>query len=337
MENQEKSASDRKKDHIELTTRSQMSEWSNDKRFYYEPILSPHPEKKDYAIDFLAKKMRFPLWVSSMTGGTEQARKINENLAAACKEFGLGMGLGSCRILLEEPEKHLSDFAIRHKMGPNQPLYANLGIAQLEKNVEQDEWGSVKRMLEMLEADGLIIHVNPLQEWLQPEGDKITASPLETIKATIEKVNAPIIVKEVGQGMGPKSLKALMELPVVIEFGAYGGTNFSQMEIQRSEDPEGKIHGEVSRLGHNAAEMIDFVNEIVANGQPSSKGFIVSGGIKTYLDGYHAVNKLNAPGVYGQASTLLKKAMISEKALFEFIEQQMEGYNLAGQYLTIRD
>ena len=102
MKTQEKSVSERKKEHIELTTRSQMSEWSNDKQFYYEPLLGHHPNHTEYSIDFLAKKMNFPLWVSSMTGGTAEAKLINEHLASACKEFGLGMGLGSCRILLED-------------------------------------------------------------------------------------------------------------------------------------------------------------------------------------------------------------------------------------------
>lgn len=339
MSNQEKSASDRKREHIELATRSQMSAWSNDQRFYFEPLLSAHTVNKDFSTDFLAKKMHFPLWVSSMTGGTEQARKINEHLAAACKEFGLGMGLGSCRILLEEPDQHLKDFALREISGPDAPFYANLGIAQLERIIERDEWDKITRMLNLLEADGLTIHVNPLQEWLQPEGDRFKASPLETIKKVIENINCPIIVKEVGQGMGPESLRALMDLPVVIEFGAYGGTNFSKLEINRSEEEKEALHGDLSHVGHNAGEMVDYVNAILGEGKSSGKfkGFIISGGIKSYLDGYYLTHKVNAKAVYGQASALLKKAMVSEKELFHYIAQQIEGYELASNYLKIRD
>jgi len=335
---QEKSASDRKREHIELATQSQMSEWSNDKRFYYEPLLKAHPKKINHSVDFLARKMKFPLWVSSMTGGTAQAKAINENLASVCKEFSLGMGLGSCRLLLEEPDKHIEDFAIRHKIGPDQPLYANLGIAQLEKVSNEGNWDSISRMIDLLEADGLIVHVNPLQEWLQPEGDRFEKKPIDVIKDVITHVQRPIIIKEVGQGMGPESLKSLMTLPVVIEFGAYGGTNFSQLEINRSENGKNEVFGELSNIGHNANEMIDFVNDILQmNEERSNPGFIISGGIKNFLDGFYAIEKIKASAVYGQASALLNRAMNSEKELLTYVEQQIAGYNLAEQYLTIRD
>ncbi len=315
-----------------------MHEWTNDKRFYYEPLLKPHPKEKNHSIDFLSRKMKFPLWVSSMTGGTAQSKAINENLAAACKEFGLGMGLGSCRILLEDSEKYLQDFAVRQIMGQDQPLFANLGIAQLEKISNKGNWESINKMINMLEADGLIIHVNPLQEWLQPEGDRFENSPIDIIKEVITNIDKPLIVKEVGQGMGPKSLQALLNLPVVVEFGAYGGTNFSQLEINRSENGKEEIYGELSNIGHNANEMIDYVNDILDNeNHVMSTGFIISGGIKSFLDGYYVTNKIKANAVYGQASTLLKWAMKSEKELLYYIEGQISGYNLAEQFLTIRE
>ena len=338
MKTQEKSASDRKREHIELAGRSQMAEWSNDRRFYYEPLLSSHIRTEPLNLNFLGSNLKFPLWVSSMTGGTDQARMINENLASACKEFGLGMGLGSCRILLEEPDLHLADFALRKKMGPDQPLFANLGIAQLEKVSREGNWTGIQRMLEMLEATGLIIHVNPLQEWLQPEGDRFQKRPLDIVKEVLENISCPIIVKEVGQGMGPQSLKALMELPVVVEFGAYGGTNFAQLEINRSENAKQETYGELSKQGHNATEMIGFVNKIVAaNPDQKCLGFIISGGIKNFLDGYYAINRIQGKAVYGQASVLLKYAMKSERELFEYIEGQIAGYTLASQYLKVRE
>lgn len=337
MSKPSKNLSDRKKEHIELATKSQMNEWSNDKRFYYEPLFSSHQNTSDLNINFLAKPMRFPLWVSSMTGGTAHARKINENLAAACKEFGLGMGLGSCRILLEDPDKHLGDFSLRHIIGNDQALYANLGIAQLEKISKENAWFKIERMMELLEADGLIIHVNPLQEWLQPEGDRFLLKPLDTIKSVIENIKFPIIVKEVGQGMGPESLKSLMKLPVTIEFGAYGGTNFSELELKRSREERVDVFGDLSYIGHTSNEMIDYVNAIVNSGSDIAvKGVIISGGIRTFLDGFFAVGKIKLPAVYGQASVLLKYAMKSEKKLFHFIENQIAGYNLASNYLTLR-
>ena len=105
-----------------------------DDRFYYEPLLSAHPSETN-PVGFLGKKLRAPIWVSSMTGGTELARKINTNLARACREFGMGMGLGSCRSLLDRDE-YLGDFNVRELIGDELPFYANLGIAQVEQLIK---------------------------------------------------------------------------------------------------------------------------------------------------------------------------------------------------------
>jgi isopentenyl-diphosphate delta-isomerase len=335
LKNQEKSASDRKKEHIELTTKSQLSRWSNDTRFYYEPMIGSHTEEVDLSVDFFGKKLNFPLWVSSMTGGTAEAKNINVNLARACKEFGLGMGLGSCRILLDEPE-HLPDFDIRNEMG-DQPLFANLGIAQIEKILSSNTWEKVDRMIDMLKADGLIIHVNPMQEWLQPEGDRIGVKPIELIEKSLENAKYPMIVKEVGQGMGPKSLSALMNLPVMIEFAAYGGTNFAKLELNRK-NSEDEAYDLLAHIGHNVDEMLAYVNEIIEkSGQGNCRGFILSGGVKNFLDGFYANEKINAPSVYGQASSLLKYARISYEALQKHVAEQIDGYRLAKQFLSVRE
>ena len=104
-------SSERKKDHIDLAFASRLNENDLDLRFYYEPMLSAHPGDIDLSIFFLDHKLRAPIWVSSMTGGTEKARTINENLARACAEFGLGMGLGSCRALLYD-NTNIDDFDV---------------------------------------------------------------------------------------------------------------------------------------------------------------------------------------------------------------------------------
>ena len=198
--------SDRKKDHIDLAFRSRTITEQRDSRFSYEPMLTTHP-RKDVSLDkyFLGKAVRFPIWVSSMTGGTGIARDINRNLARACKDFGLGMGLGSCRKLLSSDD-YLEDFAVRPYIG-DQPLYANLGIAQLNELIAQKRLDDIRVMLDKIQADGLIIHVNPIQEWLQPEGDPIKGlAPIEAIEQLLEHVSYKIIVKEVGQGMGPLSI-----------------------------------------------------------------------------------------------------------------------------------
>ena len=111
----------------------------------------------------------------------------------------MGMGLGSCRALLFSDE-HLKDFDVRHLIGDDLPFYANLGIAQLEELIENNEVFLINNLIEKLRADGLIIHVNPLQEWLQPEGDRFKVAPIDTIETILEKINYPI--KLLGISMG---------------------------------------------------------------------------------------------------------------------------------------
>jgi len=121
---------DRKNDHIDLAFSAQMKNLPPDQRFSYEPLLGSASQGAIEPFQFLGRKMRTPIWVSSMTGGSSRSQAINLNLARACNEFGMGMGLGSCRILLED-EKYFPDFDMRAVIGDDLPLYANIGIAQL--------------------------------------------------------------------------------------------------------------------------------------------------------------------------------------------------------------
>ena len=278
--------------------------------------------------------MSAPIWISSMTGGTERARKINRNLAKVCNEFKLGMGLGSCRQLLKS-DKYLSDFNLRNIIGV-QPLFANLGIAQVIEIVKKGEFDKILILIEKLRADGLIVHINPIQEWLQPEGDRIEMKPLECIKKLISEISIDIIVKEVGQGFGPKSLEALLELDIVgIELAGFGGTNFSQVETHRNND---SIHNELIFVGHTAEEMITFLNKHAErNTSYLTKQIIISGGIKDYLTGYYMNELCDFPSVYGQASTFLRYAEQGYKMLAKYVEEQIRGYQFASNYLTIRN
>lgn len=329
---------DRKKDHIDLAFKSRTGFEEIDRRFSYEPMLSGHPVADLASFTFLGKTMRAPIWVSSMTGGTDLAGDINRNLAKVCHEFGLGMGLGSCRTLLESDE-HLADFDMRDIIGLDLPFYANLGISQIEKLVLKGDISPVNRLVEKLKADGLIIHVNPLQEWLQPEGDLLSQPPVDTIKSLLKMAGYPVIVKEVGQGMGPGSLKALLELPLeAIELAAFGGTNFAKVELLRSDEFTQQYYGPVSRIGHDAAEMTGMINAIVDNNKkPVCRQIIISGGIASFLDGYWLINQCKLPAIYGQASEFLKYASRSYEELKKFVGYQVEGIKLARAYFVIKD
>ena len=176
----------RKHDHIELAFKSRVDSGELDTRFFYEPMFAAHPQHGSLRpFPFLGKTLNIPIWVSSMTGGTAVAGQINHRLARACAEFGMGMGLGSCRQLLYSDD-HFEDFNLRDTMGESVPLFANLGPAQLEKLLEQKEAERIPALLQKLRADGLIVHVNPLQEAMQPEGDVFKRPPLEVIEELLQ-------------------------------------------------------------------------------------------------------------------------------------------------------
>lgn len=330
----------RKRDHIELTQKSQTLRALVDSRFYYEPILSAHPNSEtDISTLFLGKKMAAPFWISSMTGGVGEARHINQNLARVCREFSLGMGLGSCRALLESDE-YFEDFNLRPILGPELPFFANLGIAQVEKLVHQNGTNKILDLLNRLETDGLIIHVNPLQEWFQPEGDIFQFTPIDTITklcAAFSHTNKKIIVKEVGQGMGPLSLKALLDLPIHgIELASFGGTNFSKLELLRSKGLDAKEIEALTKVGHTSIEMIGFLNNLLtANPKYIEKQIIISGGIENFLDAHYLQEQLNFSSVIGQAKNFLSHSENYEE-LRIFTAAQIEGLKMSRAFLTVR-
>lgn len=330
---------ERKKDHIALAFESQTPGATLDQRFIYEPMLSAHPDSKSIPeTDFHGKRQKLPLWVSSMTGGTQLAGTINRNLARACQEFGMGMGLGSCRIILDD-DKHLPDFDMRSIIGDDLPLWANLGINQVETLLLNKEAGKITRLLEKLRADGLIIHVNPLQEWFQPEGDRLLRPAIDSVTELLDQADFPIMVKEVGQGMGYESLRALLKLPLAaIEFGAFGGTNFAKVELLRNNEQPAELFEPLSFIGHDAYQMLEAVNTIAEQEAESiqCKQLIISGGIKSFLDGYYLIKKSKIPAIYGQASTFLKYAREDYQPLQEFVKHQIRGLQMAYAFLRIR-
>jgi isopentenyl-diphosphate delta-isomerase len=266
------------------------------------------------------------------------ANKINHHLARVCGAFGIGMGLGSCRSLLYSDE-YLKDFDVRHLIGDALPLYANLGIAQIEESLIKKELYRIEALIDKLKADGLIIHINPLQEWMQPEGDRFKQAPLTTIQTFLDKTNIPVIVKEVGQGMGYESLKALFQLPLeAVDFGASGGTNFSLIELLRSDAKKQATFKNLAHVGHSAEEMLIMTNQIKVElgDKMLCKQVIISGGVKNFLDGYYLVERADLPAIYGQASGFLKHALGTYEELYEYVEMQMEGLKLAKAFLKIK-
>ncbi len=322
----------RKEDHLSMAQASQTEASMLNQAFDYEPLLSAHPDASGARSRFAEVEYSLPLWISSMTGGAQHARALNTMLARAAETFKLGMGLGSCRPLLEERQTK-ADFDMRPFM-PTRPLFANLGIAQVEKLQLAKREGEIHAMVDELKATGLIIHVNPLQEFFQPGGDHFTRAPLETISEFVARAPYPVMVKEVGHGMGPRSLQALMRLPLyAIEFGAFGGTNFSILEARRAKRSE--AHPMIY-VGHTAQEMTAMVRQLLRSDENfKCRRFIVSGGVRDVLEAYGLTSQL-PEALYGQAAGLLSYAEQGEAALFAYIESQIQSFALARAFLRAK-
>ena len=331
-----KEADARKQSHLDLAFESQSGKIDN--RFYYEPLLSGHPSSTEsMTTKWGAKQMKYPVWISSMTGGTSKAGPINKMLAKTAAKFGFGMGLGSCRIILED-NTYFEDFNLRPILGDEVPFYANVGIAQIERLLKINQGKRLTELVDKLSADGLIVHVNPLQEWLQPEGDIIEQSPMSTIKQLLNEFDRPIIVKEVGQGFGPDSMGELLKLPIqAIDFAANGGTNFSKLELIRNKKLQ-DYYSDVVALGHSADEMVEILDDTIEKlgNERKCNNVIISGGIKNFLDGYYLINKSPLNSIYGQAAPFLKYANESQEALDEFAEFQVKGLLMAQRFLRVK-
>ena len=175
---------------------------------------------------------------------------------------------------------------------------------------------------------------------MQPEGDRFRRSPLDTIEQVIAFLGStPVIVKEVGQGMGYNSLRALLQLPLAaLDFGAAGGTNFAQLELNRSQARDQHPHASVALVGHDAEDMTRMTQALIAElGEAiRCEAIIVSGGVHDFLDGYYYTRQLSLPAVYGQASAFLRHAQADYAQLQAFVISQISGLELAYAYLKVR-
>jgi isopentenyl-diphosphate delta-isomerase len=198
--NQEQNISDRKLDHIRINLEEDVRSKRSTGLEQIELIHSALPEldldQVDPSVVMWKKRLSIPLLISSMTGGNQEAAQINRNLAVAAQQHQIAMGLGSMRAALVRPES-LETFQVR-QWAPDILLFANFGAVQLNYGYSADD---CRRLIDLVEADGLILHLNPLQEALQPEGDSRFGLLLPKIEAVCRQLEQPVIVKEVGWGI----------------------------------------------------------------------------------------------------------------------------------------
>ena len=304
----------RKSDHIRINLENDVTSKTNNGLENYRFIHNALPELKLDDVDLTQvifnKKVLLPLLISSMTGGTEQAHKINQTLAIAAEQCGLAMGVGSQRAAINDP-KLAKTFNIRN-LAPNILLFANLGAVQLNYGYGID---ACKKAVDMIQADGLIFHLNPLQEAVQPEGDTNFSGLLNKIETISKQIHVPVVVKEVGWGISAEVARRLINVGVSgIDVSGAGGTSWSQVERFRlSDEYDIQVAESFIDWGIPTAEaLISIRNEFPAI------PLFASGGLKNGMD----IAKSLALGanLAGMAGVFLKAAVVSTEHLIKTIK-----------------
>jgi isopentenyl-diphosphate delta-isomerase len=232
--------------------------------------------KLDTSIRMFDKELRVPLLISSMTGGTEEAYEINRVLAIAAREAGMAMGLGSMRAIIEDPSLAYT-FKVRD-VAPDTLLFANLGAVQFNYGYGLAE---CQKLVDMIEADALILHFNALQEAVQPEGDSNFSGLLVHIEKVCTGLSVPVIAKEVGWGFSEKTARQLTLAGIsAIDVAGAGGTSWSQVEMYRASNTrQARVAGAFIDWGIPTAHSIQYCRQ----GAPDLP-VIASGGVKNGID-----------------------------------------------------
>lgn len=279
-------------------------------RFTHQAVPECDLADVDTAADFLGHRLTFPLLIASMTGGTQWTGDINRVLAEAAQAAGIGMGLGSMRVLLEQPETAIT-FQVR-RYAPDILLLANLGAVQLNYGYGPDD---CRRIVELVEADGLFLHLNPLQEALQPEGNTRFGGLLRRIEAVCRVLEVPVIVKEVGAGLSERAARQLINAGVAaLDVSGAGGTSWSQIEMHRGQNAvQREVAAAFRDWGIPTAQSLRMVRAVAPD-----IPLIAGGGLQTGLD----VAKALALGadVATMAGALLQAAAESSQALYNRLE-----------------
>src|SRR6266508_4793837 len=324
----------RKADHIKINlekdVRSALTTGLENYRFTHEALPELDLEQVDTSLSLFGKGLAAPILISSMTGGTSDAETINLRLAEAAQEMKIAMGVGSQRAAIEHPEQART-FQVR-RVAPDILLFANLGAVQLNYSYGIDE---CRHLVDMIRADALILHLNPLQEAVQDGGDTNFAGLAGKIEEICKKLEVPVIAKEVGWGISERTAKLLADCGVsAIDVAGAGGTSWSQVEMHRAPD-------EFTR--QLAATFVGWgipTVESILNVKSATPGMTIfaSGGIKDGLD----IAKCIALGATlgGMAGQFLRAAAISAEKVVEIMkltQKQIEVTMFAAGVENLKD
>lgn len=309
---------DRKAEHIQLAIDKRVqSEHHFFDGYAFEHKALPEVDYDEISLEtpFLGKILSSPLLISCMTGGTEHAEAINHNLAIAAGKMGIAIGVGSQRKAIENPELAFT-FQVRD-YAPDVPVLANLGAVQLNYGYGLEE---CERVVEMVHADALVLHLNPLQEAIQPEGQRNFAGLFDKINRIASQLSVPVIVKEVGSGISYEMALRIKDCGVnIIDTAGTGGTSWARIEAARADDEElGELF---ANWGLSTPDSIQQVNRV------AGVQVIGSGGIRSGVD----VAKAIAMGadLAGVASPVLVPALESADAVVQTLERFIHALKIA--------
>nr|WP_298374757.1 type 2 isopentenyl-diphosphate Delta-isomerase [uncultured Halomonas sp.] len=307
---------ERKNDHLSIVLDAQGIPASTpsglaDYRFMHCALPQLNLDDIDLRAQFLGKWLNAPFLISSMTGGAARARLINQHLAQAAQALGIALAVGSQRVALQTDNDHGLTRELR-RFAPDIPLLGNIGAGQL-REAQGIDWA--RRAVDMIDADALIVHLNPLQEAVQSGGDRDWRNVRQAIGTLVKTLGVPVVIKEVGAGISPSVARALIEEGVtVIDVAGAGGTSWAAVEAERAaSDAQKRIAMAFASWGIPTAQAIQAVRRELPD-----TPLIASGGIRDGVDAAKAI-RLGADLV-GQAAAVLASATQSSEAVIEHFE-----------------
>ena len=308
----------RKKDHVELTTNADVSyiKSAGFERFDFVHNALPevNPAEVDLSANLLGRNFSFPLFISSMTGGYTEAGAVNTVIARCCEKYNLPFGVGSQRVMLEDPGQ-IQSFSIVREHAPNAFIAANIGGAQLIGGLAEEE---AHNLIESIRADAVIVHLNPLQELVQPEGDQSFKGVEKGIEQLIKHLSCPVIVKETGAGISEGVARRLLSTGAkVIDVAGAGGTSWAKVENLR--EREQKAHSQFNDWG---IPTVDCIEQVKALKDEYRFEVIASGGIRSSFD---VIKSIALGADFAATAQPVIKAIVEKESegMCELIEQWM--------------
>jgi isopentenyl-diphosphate Delta-isomerase len=273
------SIKDRKKDHVELTAsgRAAYQKTAGFDRydFNHDALPEINLDEVSTSASLLGRDFSMPLFLSSMTGGYDGGRQINAMIAETCEKMNLPFGVGSQRVMIENPEETES-FKIVRDFAPSAFIASNIGGSQLVGNLSDEH---LRLITESINADAIIVHLNPLQELIQPEGDKNFQGIERGITHLVTNCDLPVIVKETGAGISAEVASRLLSVGVqVIDVSGAGGTSWSKVERMRSGNEHEILFDDWG------IPTVDCIEQIIPLRETFRFGLIASGGIRSAAD-----------------------------------------------------